>query len=187
MIVQAVIFYEIERNYKSERAMKNLILLRHAKSSWKDPYLNDHDRPLNKRGKRDAPVMAGILKKYFPRPDMIVASPSKRTRATAEVMATGLGMNKHDIVYDKNIYHADAFTLMHIVGDMENSVNTVLLVGHNPGLTVLANMYAPGITENIPTCGIVGFRTSQDSWGAFITKEDIICNGKFYPKSLPSG
>ena len=122
--------------------MKTLILLRHAKSSWKDPYLSDHDRPLNKRGKRDAPLMARVYKRHFSTPDLIMCSSSERTKATANAFIQELGVGIEKLEYERDLYHADAFEMLRIISLVDSGVNTLLVIGHNPGITILARIDA---------------------------------------------
>ncbi len=164
--------------------MKTLILLRHAKSSWKDPYLSDHDRPLNKRGKRDAPLMARVYKRHFSSPDLILCSSSERTKATANAFIQELGIGVEKLEYERGLYHADAFEMLRIISLVDSGVNTLLVIGHNPGITILANVFKPGLTQNIPTCGMAAFRKPGDSWLDFTSKEDVDCIGYFAPKLI---
>ena len=132
--------------------MKKLFVIRHAKSSWKDESLNDFDRPLNKRGKLDAPLMAKKLKKMGIKPDIILASPALRTKTTAQIIASELKSSKL-IRYDEELYEADAQTLMNKIKDIGSNHETIFLVGHNPGLNDFLNILV-GFTENLPTCAI---------------------------------
>ena len=162
--------------------MKTLVLLRHAKSSWKDPYLSDHDRPLNKRGKKDAPEMARRYIQQFPVPDLLISSTARRTMDTAKLFCEVLGLSPDQSESDRDLYHADAFAMLQIIGGLDNTLNTVFLVGHNPGMTVLANILQPGLTENLPTCGIAVFEVS-DHWSSFLNKSEVRCTGFLTPKS----
>lgn len=164
--------------------MKNLVLLRHAKSSWKDPHLSDHDRPLNKRGKHDAPEMAKKYLGFFLSPQYVICSTSRRTKDTLSVFEKELGITPEQIAYERDLYLADAVSLQHEISLTEKSVDTLLVVGHNPGLTVLANILVPGITENIPTCAIIGFRINSDSWAGIFNNQEITCTGFITPKSF---
>ncbi|WP_418641144.1 SixA phosphatase family protein [Sulfurimonas sp. ST-27] len=143
--------------------MKTLYIIRHAKSSWKNMDLDDFDRPLNKRGRHDAPMMGERLRKKKSMPDLILSSPAKRAKMTAESIAKKVHYNKKKIVYDQNIYEADVSTLEDILMDIDDKYNTVFLVGHNPGLNELAEHYA-GYTENLPTCGIVSIAFTCKQW-----------------------
>lgn len=144
--------------------MKRLYLVRHAKSSWKHPDLSDFDRPLNKRGKRDAPLMGEYLKKNHVTPELIISSPAKRALKTAKIIAKKIGFSSKNIVTDQSIYLADVPTLLTTIRQMEDSLKTVMLFGHNPGLTLLANYLTGQQIENIPTCGIFCVDFGVNSW-----------------------
>jgi phosphohistidine phosphatase len=144
--------------------MKALTLLRHAKSSWKDPALTDFERPLNKRGKQNAPLMGQRLARRGTSPEMIIVSPAKRTRKTAELVAFELGYDEDAIRLDPEIYAAGLPTLMGVVSGLADAWQDVMLVGHNPGLTELANSLASRQIENIVTCGVVKLELGVASW-----------------------
>lgn len=146
--------------------MKKLLLCRHAKSSWKDLALRDVDRPLNKRGKRDAPEMGGRLKALGIRPDMIVTSPAVRARKTAKQLARALGYKKSKVRVIVEVYAATAEELLRVVRDFDDRDDLVILVGHNPETTALANIIGDLEIEidNVPTCGIVGLDFAVASW-----------------------
>ncbi len=143
---------------------KRVYLLRHAKSSWKDPLLEDFERPLNKRGKHDAPLLGKRLLSSHVLPDLVVSSPAKRAAATAKIIAKEIGYPKKQIVYESAIYEADAATLLALLHRLENNVQQVLVCGHNPGLTMLAEYLGGILIENIPTCGIVCIDFAVDVW-----------------------
>lgn len=145
--------------------MKNLILVRHAKSSWKDADLDDHDRPLNKRGLRDAPFMAKLLKKEKVDPDLIVSSSAERALTTAKEFAEKLKYPKDKIISTREIYLAELDDLVEYARQLSEKNETVMLFGHNPGITLFANYLAGnnGI-DNIPTCGICSFGIEAKSW-----------------------
>lgn len=144
--------------------MLELFIIRHAKSGWDDPMLSDFDRPLNDRGKKDAPVMGGWLKENGIKPDLIVASPAKRAKKTARVIAESLGYAKDAIVLDESIYEASLESLAYLVCALPSDKSCVFLVGHNPGVTELANLYGDIAVENISTCGIVGISFDAKAW-----------------------
>ena len=144
--------------------MKRLYLIRHAKSSWKHPALADFDRPLNKRGKRDAPFMGKRLKKYASRPDLMVSSPAKRALKTAGIMAKELGFPVTKIVTDASIYAAGVSDLLDVIHNIDDAFHRVMMYGHNPGLTRLAEHLTHRRVENIPTCGIFCIDFDIDSW-----------------------
>ena len=163
--------------------MKTLYLIRHAKSSWSDPLLKDYDRPLNKRGKKDAPLMGKHINKLNVSPDHIITSPAKRARTTAKLIAEKIDFPKNEIEEIRDIYHADVEDLKNVVKAIDDSNDVVFLVGHNPGLTDFANYLTSARIDNIPTCGIYCVEFDIDSWEE-INKE----SGEFklfdYPKKL---
>ena len=159
--------------------MKNIILLRHAKSSWKDSSLNDHERPLNKRGKRDAPIMAKQLRNRNIIPDLIISSSSKRTLDTAKVFAEVLEFKSH-IQQSKKLYEASSYEILNHINKIDDAYNNILVVCHNPGITDLANFLSDYFVNNIPTTGMVGFSFNK-SWDDLKEKS---CSFLFfdYPK-----
>ena len=118
--------------------MKKLYLIRHAKSSWKNLSLDDFERPLNKRGKCDAPFMGELLRAKNILPDLILASSALRAKSTAEIIAKKLKASKK-IVFDADIYEASSSTLESIISSIDDKYNTLFLVGHNPGLNMLSD------------------------------------------------
>ncbi len=144
--------------------MKTLTLVRHAKSSWNHPGLADFERPLNKRGERDAPRMGNRLAARNIKPQIIVSSPAVRALTTAEVVASALGFQPAEIITDDRIFHAYSDQLLDVIRDFDASLHHVMLVGHNPGLTDLVEQLAQAGILNIPTCGIVLLGFSVDRW-----------------------
>ena len=163
--------------------MKILYLVRHAKSSWKNPDLDDFERPLNKRGKRDAPVMGRFLRDKDILPDMLISSPAVRAKKTAKIIAENLAYSKNKINFDHEIYEASTKGLLMIISNINNKYNTVMLVGHNPSMTYVANTISKRRIDNIPTCGIICIELNITSW-----KEISENCGKLiffeYPKNL---
>jgi phosphohistidine phosphatase len=145
-------------------AMKYLNLLQHAKSSWKDSDLDDFDRPLSRRGKASAPLIGARLAALDHSPDVIISSPAVRARSTAALVAAELHVDEHALILDARIYEADCATLITLVRGLRNDWQDVMLVGHNPGLTELANLLAPCQIDNIVTCGVVRLEFPVDSW-----------------------
>jgi phosphohistidine phosphatase len=144
--------------------MKRLYLIRHAKSSWNNPDLADSERPLNKRGKRDAPFMGKCLKKYEAHPDLIMSSPAKRALKTANIIAKEIGFPKGKIVSNESMYMGSVATLFEVIRNIDESYNHVMLFGHNPDLTNLAEYLTNYPVDNIPTCGIFCMDFDIDSW-----------------------
>ena len=144
--------------------MKTLYLLRHAKSSWSDASLNDFDRPLNKRGKRDAPFIANKLveKRFFPQ--LILASPAKRAKITALCVAEAIKYPLEEIIWDKDIYSLGMDYLLKLIQKQDAKLTHILLVGHNFELTDFANFLCPEEVENIPTTGVYSMNMDIENW-----------------------
>ena len=131
--------------------MKILTLIRHAKSSWKYGGLDDLDRPLNRRGNRDAPLMGDILAARDCRPDVIHTSPALRALRTAEAIAAGIGYPQQRIVLDERLYHADTHDMLDVIQSLDESLGWVACVGHNPGFTETASYLARRRFAHVPT------------------------------------
>lgn len=144
--------------------MKELILVRHAKSSWKDPTLRDHDRLLNKRGKRDAPEMGERLARSGCDPDLMVSSSAVRALDTARSVAGKLGYPCERIAVEARLFHAGVSELLQVIRSVDDSVDSLMLFGHNPGLTDLANHIGPRDIFNMPTCAVLHLRFQADTW-----------------------
>ncbi len=144
--------------------MKNLYLIRHAKSDWDNPKLSDRERPLNKRGKRDAPKMAAILHEKNIDPQLLISSPSVRTMTTAKYFCEELKYDYNKINVDNNIYLASLETLISIIKNMNDNLNSVIMFAHNPGITELVNNLSKKKVNNVPTCGIAAISFEVDHW-----------------------
>ncbi len=144
--------------------MKTLYLVRHAKSSWKFPELDDFERPLNKRGKRDAPAMGRLLKDKDIMPDIIISSPAVRASMTTKIISDILSYPLSRVKYSDEIYEADTTSLLRVVSRVDDKFNSTMLIGHNPGMTYFANMLASARIDNIPTCGIFCTELDISSW-----------------------
>lgn len=144
--------------------MKTLTLLRHAKSSWNDASLEDRDRPLSSRGHRDAPVMAERIKDAGIRPSLILSSPASRAWTTAKAIANEIGYPPEFLQQEDRLYHASVRGFLKVISEQDTGFNNLMIVGHNPGLTDFANYLMPGVTDNIPTCGVVSFEIDHDDW-----------------------
>ena len=142
--------------------MKTLLLLRHAKSSWDNSELADHDRPLNGRGRHDAPRMGQLMAQHDLTPDLIVTSAARRAATTAELVALAAEYSG-DIRYTDELYLADPETFLDVAGDTPDNVARLLLVGHNPGIEELVSTLA-GREERMPTAALACFRLAVESW-----------------------
>jgi len=143
--------------------MKQLTLIRHAKSSWDDPALADDQRPLSARGRRDAPEMGRRLSVLGFLPDMIVSSPAKRARRTAKAIRQEIG-GKVAFAIEPSVYMAAPGELIDLARSLGDSLGHVAIVGHNPGLTDLANLLGDLRIENVPTAGVVRLELDVDTW-----------------------
>jgi phosphohistidine phosphatase len=144
--------------------MKTLYLVRHAKSDWSDASLDDFDRPLNKRGRNNAPLMGRVLREKGVNPDLIVSSPALRAITTAQVLAREIGYAQEKIVTNQQIYEASVKTLTKVISKQSASKETLMLVGHNPGLTAFANHVSDFNADNVPTTGVVCIQFAMDDW-----------------------
>lgn len=145
--------------------MKQLLLVRHAKSSWDDASLADHERPLARRGLEDAPRIFQRLAIHGTRLDRVVSSDAVRALCTARLLADGLGLAPADVQRNKNLYLASVAELVDIIRGLDDAADRVALVGHNPGFTQLVNHLVADLKlDNLPTCGIAGISFACDSW-----------------------
>ena len=160
--------------------MKALFLVRHAKSSWDDPALQDKDRPLDDRGKRDAKTMGKRLARSDVKPDLILSSPAARAVTTAKIIAKKLDYKPKNIAVDDRLYGASADVLLDVIGRLGDKPKSVMLVGHNPELTGLAHRLSSKITR-MPTCAVAEFTFDAKSW-ASIDEDKPIRTTLDYPK-----
>jgi phosphohistidine phosphatase len=145
--------------------VKRLILLRHAKSSWDDDALDDRERPLSARGTRDAPMMGARLRARETPPALILTSDAKRARKTAKAVADAWGCAHGAVRIDARLYLATPAQLLDVLAEQDGTLPKLLLVGHNPGLTELANGLLPSFRlANLPTAGVVAIAFAVDAW-----------------------
>jgi len=163
---------------------KILYLIRHAKSSWDADVQSDFDRPLNERGKKDAPVMAARLKDKKFTIDAFVSSPAKRAKKTAELFCKIYHVAEKLILFIPELYHANCSTYFDVVSSLDDSCNNVAIFSHNPGITEFANMLCNTINiEDMPTCSMVGIKILTNKWANFkeAKKEHLFFD---YPKNM---
>jgi phosphohistidine phosphatase len=160
--------------------MKTLFLIRHAKSSWADTALPDKDRPLAKRGRRDAPKMGKRLAKREVKPDLILSSPARRALTTAEIIAKKLDYKFKNIVVDDRLYAGTVHGLLDVIHKLGGKPERVMLFGHNPELTELAHRLSSEITH-MPTCAVAEFTFNAKSWSN-IGKAKLAKVALDYPK-----
>lgn len=143
--------------------MKTLYLLRHAKSNWKEPGLQDFDRPLNERGREAAPLVGRLIRKRKLRVDLLLSSPAARARQTADLVKESAGLSA-DLLNDERIYEADAVALLEVVTQAAESADTLMLVGHNPGMEELLTLLT-GEEQHMPTAALACVALDVDQWG----------------------
>lgn len=156
---------------------KTLLIIRHAKSSWDAAgTLTDFERPLNERGKKDAPEMAARLKKRNIKVDAFISSPAKRAKKTAELFCTALHHPSESIQLISKLYHAEAAIFFEVILSLDNSVDTVAIFSHNPGITEFANLITDKTRiDNMPTCSILAIKVFTNNWADFAkTKKEFL-------------
>ena len=151
--------------------MKNLILVRHAKSDWGNASLSDFDRPLNERGKRDAPEMAERLKSKKIIIDAIYSSPAKRAAKTAKAFAEILDIKKKHFHFKEDLYLASSDVFQEVISSAANEYETIALFSHNEGITYFANRLTNVRIDNIPTCGVFAVKINCECWKDFENAE----------------
>jgi phosphohistidine phosphatase len=147
--------------------MKQLLLIRHAKSDWNDASLSDFDRPLNERGKKDAPAMAARLVDKKIAIDIFISSPAKRAKKTAIEFAKAYEQDKDDILLVKELYLAGPEVFYDVAASVKDKYDTAAVFSHNPGITDFANLLAEVHIDNIPTAGIFAVKANCDKWSEF--------------------
>ena len=147
--------------------MKTVYIIRHAKSD-QSFFGNDFERPLNERGKNDAPEMANRLSDKKIKIDSLIASPAARAKKTAELFADTLQMPVAEIVFISALYHARSEVFYEVISNLPNELNTVAVFSHNPGITHFVNSLNAGVQiNNMPTCGIFAVSANITTWPGF--------------------
>jgi phosphohistidine phosphatase len=147
--------------------MRQLLLIRHAKSDWGDFSLPDFDRPLNERGKRDAPVMAQRLLDKKITIDAFVSSPAKRAKKTAGLFSDIYKRDKDEIIFYQELYGAAEQVFFDVIAATKNKHNSIAIFSHNPGITDFANQLTDVRIDSIPTCGIFSLKIDCATWADF--------------------
>ena len=148
--------------------MKTLILVRHAKSSWDDPALPDLDRPLNERGKKDAPKMAERLADKKIKIDAFISSPAKRAKKTAELFIKEFDRDENEIILIPSLYHADVDEFFEAISVFDDKYKSIAVFSHNPGITSFANkLVEKAQLDNLPTCSVFAVKADIRNWSEF--------------------
>jgi phosphohistidine phosphatase len=161
---------------------KTLILVRHAKSSWDDVSLPDFERPLNHRGKKDAPKMAGLLKDRIDKIDAFISSPAKRAKKTAEFFIEEFNRDEKEIIFEPALYHASIDDFYKTILTADNNFKSIALFSHNPGISAFASEIVDNARlDDMPTCSIFAVKININNWSEFkdATKEFLFFD---YPK-----
>lgn len=152
--------------------MKTLIIIRHAKSDQHGMFASDFERPLNKRGEHDAPMMAERLKNRKIKIDAFVSSPANRALTTCTLFCKTFDVSIHDIIKIDALYHAPRDTFYQVINNLDDQFNTVSVFSHNPGITDFANSLCHGLyIDNMPTCAMLAVESDIHSWKDFRTAE----------------
>ncbi len=143
--------------------MKTLYLLRHAKSSWKQPG-DDHKRPLKGRGERDASLVSEHIKNLVKSPEKIITSDATRAKTTADYFKNAIGISDDNFIINPALYDFGGKKVLEVIKSLSNSLDCVMIVGHNHALTSIANMLGDIGIDNIPTCGFVEIQFNIEKW-----------------------
>lgn len=162
--------------------MKTLLLLRHAKSSWNDPDLQDFERPLNQRGRRAAPLVGRFMLQQGLVPDLILCSPAERARETIALIIEAARLGS-ELRYDERIYEASAESLLEVVSQAEDRFAVVLVVGHNPGMEELLPLLS-GETASMPTAALAVITFDTEKWSK-VKEHKGHLESLTLPKELP--
>ena len=147
--------------------MKTLLLIRHAKSSWDNIALSDFDRPLNDRGKKDAPVMAKRIKERKIKIDLFLSSPAKRAKKTAENFIDVFGAKEKNLILIPSLYEASTKNFFEVVENINDKNDVVALFSHNPGITDFVNSLTEKYVDNMPTCSVFAVKIKTKNWEDF--------------------
>ena len=146
---------------------RTLTLVRHAKSSWKDARLADYERPLKRRGERDAPRMGRRLREAGIRPSLILSSPARRAWTTAQLIAEAIGCPGERLQREPELYLASLETILAVLAAQSADVSSLMLVGHNPGLASFGNYLVPGSIDKLPSGGVIAVEFEQAHWSFY--------------------
>jgi phosphohistidine phosphatase len=144
--------------------MKTLVIVRHAKSSWDNAVLSDHQRALSKRGLKDAPIMGARLADWGPPVDRVISSSATRALTTAELITHEMGLPWDEIQIEDALYHATEEDMIDLINEQEDYLDGLMLFGHNPGMTYLVNGLSDLDLDNLPTCGVAVLQFDVNSW-----------------------
>jgi len=160
--------------------MKTLYMVRHAKSSWKHDLI-DHQRPLKGRGQRDAALVSTYLKDKVSPPQKIISSGAVRASSTAQYFKERFGINDNDFSTKNNLYDFSGQKVMEVIKNLDNSLDRIMIVGHNHAFTSIANMLGNTYIDNVPTCGFVQLEFDESTWRTITTGKTVMT---LFPRDL---
>ena len=144
--------------------MKTLFLVRHAKSSWKDSSLSDIERPLNERGRKSAGLIGDLLSKRNTRLDRMYTSPANRALSTARLLAGSMNYPVDSIRVREELYEGSIGRMLSVIRDTPADIASVMLIGHNPAIQLLAEQLSPFEENAFPTCAVLHLEFEMESW-----------------------
>lgn len=163
--------------------MKQLVVVRHAKSSWKSDVRDDFDRPLNDRGHHDAPLMARRLQSKFPEINAFVSSTANRALTTAHYFAEVYNVDKQQVMEVPALYHAAPDVFFDVISGFNDALHNVAVFSHNPGITEFVNQLTTVRIDDMPTCAMFAIQVKTESWQNFQTAEKSFLYFD-YPKNI---
>lgn len=161
--------------------MKSIFFVRHAKSSWEDLRIEDHERPLNERGKKDSKSIGRYLINNGHKIDIIIASSAKRAKATAKNLNDVV--KAENLIIEPGLYQASAIEILKVVSNIHNEVDAAIIVAHNPGMTDVANIFSSERIINVPTTGVFKIDFDIDDWSDADSHNGIM-DFFIYPKMI---
>ncbi len=165
--------------------MKELVLVRHAKSDWANENIQDIDRPLSDRGYSDAYTLSKWFKEEMGLPDAIVSSPATRALNTAFIFARTFQINEKDVLVESSLYESDVASYFKAISQTDKKINRLMLFGHNPMMTELVNDINKNLFfDNVPTCGIIKVGFEFSDWKEIINKQEGKLLISKFPKSF---
>ncbi|MFD2562082.1 SixA phosphatase family protein [Aquimarina rubra] len=160
--------------------MKTLYIIRHAKSSWEFD-LEDHKRPLNKRGLNDADLIGKKLKTLVKSVDQILSSDAERAKTTARIVLDNLDFPESIFMLEPKLYDFSGHQVVEVIKNCNDEINDLMIFGHNHAFTSIANLYGDKMIDNLPTAGVVGIWFDVDSWKNINVGKTVLT---LFPKEL---
>ncbi|WP_378175044.1 histidine phosphatase family protein [Aquimarina sp. SS2-1] len=160
--------------------MKTLYLIRHAKSSWEFD-LDDHKRPLNKRGLRDADLIGKQLKTLVKSIDMVLSSDAERAKTTAKIIFDHLELPDSIFSLEPTLYDFSGHQVVDVIKNCNDNIKNLMIFGHNHAFTSIANLYGDKVIDNLPTAGVVGIQFDVKSWKEIEVGKNVLT---LFPKEL---